>query len=247
MKLIFVILFYLAFIVNSHAKAVFKVSFGEHNYPPYAIIEKGRLVSGIIKDINDAITEKLSVDIEYVYLPRKRQVRALFSEKIDAIAISNPNWVEDKTKFLWSEPLFVEYNILVTAQKNNLTINKFSDLKGMTVGTLRGYFYPTLEKAFAQKQLLRSDVSRLDLNFSRLSKGWIDSFVDSHITINYHLQRIEQPEQYKISSLVISEHNIHSALSANSNVSVKQYNKTLIALKKAGVIDDILKKYQPLP
>lgn len=41
---------------------------------------------------------------------------------------------------------------------------------------------------------------------------------------------------------MISEHNILSALSANSNISIKQYNKTLIALKKAGVIDDFLRK-----
>jgi hypothetical protein len=60
MKLIFVVLFYLAFIVNAQAKAVCKVSFGEDNYPPYAIIVKGKSVSGTIKDINDAITEKLS-------------------------------------------------------------------------------------------------------------------------------------------------------------------------------------------
>ncbi|AOW78336.1 hypothetical protein A3Q34_16720 [Colwellia sp. PAMC 20917] len=60
MKLIFLMLFYLDFIVNAQAKAVCKVSFGEDNYFPYAIIVKGRSVSGTIKDINDAITEKLS-------------------------------------------------------------------------------------------------------------------------------------------------------------------------------------------
>ena len=114
----------------------------------------------------------------------------------------------------------------------------------MTVGTIQGYFYPTLETLFAEKILMRSDVNSLDLNFNRLSKGWIDSFVDSDIMIQYLLKSVDEPEQFKIASLVISEHDIQTALSTQSSVSLAKFNQALAALKETGSIDKILQKYQ---
>lgn len=203
MKNILLILLSISFTCSAQEKVLFKVGFGEHNNPPYAIIKDGKLVSGIIKDITEAIAKEINLDVEYIYIPKKRQERFLLNQKIDSLIISNEKWLINSDKFHWSQPLFLEQDILVTNTNKPFDIKQFSDLEYMSVGTIHGYFYPSLEDLFAKGKLIRSDVKSLNLNFSRLHKGWIDSFVDSNILIRYRLQRIEQPQQYKISSLII--------------------------------------------
>jgi polar amino acid transport system substrate-binding protein len=246
MKFILFFLLCVAFPTSSQDKLIFKVSFGEHNNPPYAIIENGKLVSGIIKNIIDAMSAELNVDIEYIYTPRKREERYLQNHKIDITVISNPSWLENSEQYLWSNPLFLEKDILVTVREKHLKINGLADLEQMTIGTILGYSYPVLDKLFLENKLMRSDVNRLNLNFHRLSKGWIDSFVDSNILIQYHLRNIPSPEQYEIQNFIVSEHNIQAALSVHSSVTLVQFNQALASLKAAGIINGILVKYQVL-
>lgn len=239
---IFCLLFWVIPFSVAYDETEFKVSFGSQNAPPYAIIENNELVGGIIRDIVLEIAAELNINVSFHYIPKKRTSGYLMTNKIHAVIISNPKWLEQSERFSWSIPLFKEQDVLVLNQ-SMLDIQNFDDLLGKTFGTIRGYYYPTIDSLFETDQIQRSDVSHLNLNFTRLEKGWIDAVVDSKILIDYYFS--QHPEHhFKLASLVVSEHNVHTAISPQSPVSVEQFNLAFEKLKQHGVIDAILNKYR---
>ncbi len=220
----------------------FIVSFGVHNGPPFALIEGDRLVGGIIKDVAEEIANELNIIVSYVKVPRKRQENYLSKGIVHANLVSNPQWLKKRELLNWSEPLFFDQDVLVFQQSK--AKSKLSEVANMTVGTIRGYTYPNIEKYFARGDMLRSDVGNIELNFIRLEKGWIDTFVGSNLLIQNSLKNMAHPELFEVSPFSISEHGIYAALSPNSPVSIAQFNQVLIRLKKHGVIDAILNKYK---
>lgn len=227
--------------INAAPKLI--VGYGAHDAAPYAMTEAGYLTHGIIKDVIEELSDELNVDVEFLEVPRKRYARYLVANRIHLILISNPEWLGYSKDFDWSIPIFQETDVLVLAA-DKPTISQLNQLNGMRLGTIRGYIYPQLTELFNTKQLIRSDVRSMDLNFIRLKKGWIDAFVDSNILINYHLTQIEQSEYYQIAPLVISEHNIQAALAKGAPITIAQFNQALDKLKQNGVIDAILNRYK---
>ncbi|MBL4909176.1 MAG: transporter substrate-binding domain-containing protein [Alteromonadaceae bacterium] len=233
---------------NSFAKKkVFIVSYGANDAPPYAMTQGGKLSTGIIKDIFDRIAKELKIPIEYVKTPRKRAELYLSNERVNAIAISNPQWLANSHLYQWSEPIFAEKDWLVTLTKECKNINLVSDMQAMIIGTTRGYVYPKLTHYFNNKSILRSDAKNIQANFQRLKLGRLDGFIDSNILIEYHLQLYypnkKQQAQFTIEKVKISQHYIHTAISANSPVSAIEFNQVLAQLKTTGTISAILKKY----
>jgi len=66
--------------------------------------------------------------------------------------------------------------------------NKTPDFRGMVISTIRGYTYPSLEPYFEKEQLIRYDISNLQVNLIRLELNRIDALVDAEMLINYQLQ-----------------------------------------------------------
>ncbi|PCI60433.1 MAG: hypothetical protein COB35_09300 [Gammaproteobacteria bacterium] len=233
---------------NYAQNKTFIVSYGANDAPPYAIVKKDKLFAGIIKDIFDAIVKDLDIKVKYVQTPRKRAEIYLASGKINAIAISNPQWLHQSNMYQWSDAIFVEKDLLVTLIKHQKKITKIAEMTNMIIGTTRGYKYPTLTKAFSDKRILRSDATNIAANFARLKLARIDGFIDSNILIKHHLTNLtlqhDTPKKiFQIEPIIISEHFIHTALSSNSPVSASQFNNALHKLKKNGTIHAILKKY----
>lgn len=222
----------------------FLVSYGSHNGQPYVFIEKNKLASGIIKDIADELAKLLQVEINYRETPRKREFTHLAQNINHAIIISNPEWVHNSEQYQWSEPIFIGKTVLVVNKHNSKVVNKIDDLANMTLGTIRGYHYPILDPLFDKNIVFRSDVKSIELNFSRLNKGWIDGLVDSNLLARYYLKTMPvEQKNVVISTLFINEYPLRSALSPNSPVTLAKYNEALKQMKQNGTINTILKKY----
>ena len=224
----------------------FVISYGANDAPPYAITDNHKLTSGIIKDLFDQLAQQLNITIEYVQTPRKRAELYLNNGRIDAIAVSNPKWLANSDSYQWSEPLFAEQDWLVTLTKKKKKITAIEQMKGMIIGTTRGYVYPKLSNYFTKNTIIRSDAKNLQANFKRLQLERLDGFIDADILINYYFQQHyskTQQREFSIEKVNISQHYVHTAISANSPVSASQFNHALSQLKQQGIIDTILKKY----
>lgn len=244
LKHLILLSFLFPLVTFANTKDTLIVSYGDHNAAPYAIEEGETLHSGIIKDIASEIADELDINISFFKTPRKRTERYLENDTVHLVLISNPVWLDNSDKLQWSETVFIERDIIVTRATNNQKYRKIEDLKGMIIGTIRGFSYPNLQPFFDKEYFIRYDVSNLQVNFIRLELDRIDALVDADVAINYHLLTNKNDKDFRVSPLVVSKHNIQAALSPNSPVSIHDFNKALNKLKEQGVIAAILKKYQ---
>lgn len=218
------------------------ISYGSHNGAPYVIQSNNQIQSGLIWDIGHELAYKLNARAHFMKLPRKRQATYLEQGKIDVLLLSNPKWLNNHQRLNWSNALFEEQDLLVSLQHTLITKEK--DLHGLNIGTIRGYQYNILDAGFEKGHYYRDDVSNLVSNFDKLRLRRIDALVDSSILINYRLSTMSNPEIFKISPVVVSQHVIQAAVSPSANIPSHQIIDALNALKKEGVIDKIIKKYQ---
>ncbi len=221
------------------------VSFGAHNAEPYAILEGNQLVGGIIKDIADELADELDIDVIYVQTPRKRIERYLDTGVIHLVPISNPEWLKLGEQYRWSIPIFQDHDVLVTKDTNSRPIESLQDMRGMNLGTIRGYIYPTLTAMFADRIITRSDVRSLSSNIARLELDRIDGFIDSKTLTLYEMKQ-NHTDMLILTDVVISEHNIHAALSHHAPINIEALDQALKQLKERGVIEAILSQYTSL-
>jgi len=219
------------------------IGYGDHDAPPYAIEKAETLYSGIIKDIATEISDELDIGVTFVKTPRKRIERYLESDTIHLILMTNPTWLKSK-KLQWSDSLLIEKEVIVIKDDNLKEYQEISDLRGMIIGTIRGYKYPALQEFFDQEYFVRYDVSNLEVNFIRLSLNRVDALVGAEVLINYQLKQSKYSQLFKILPLTIHKYNIQAALSPNAPITLSQLNLVLKKLKDQGVIAAILKKYQ---
>ncbi|WP_076410515.1 ABC transporter substrate-binding protein [Shewanella sp. UCD-KL12] len=219
------------------------VSYGAHNSEPYAVLEVNQLVGGIIKEITDELADELDVDLVYVQTPRKRIERYLDTGTVHLVLISNPEWLTQGKQYQWSMPIFQDQDILVVKNNNLKQLEKVEDLKGMNLGTNRGYVYPAIEPMFAKGEVSRSDVRSITSNIARLELDRIDGFIDSKVLIHYEMQR--KTHELQLTELVVSEHNIHAALSHHAPITIEALNEALAQLQSRGVIEAVLSRYSP--
>jgi polar amino acid transport system substrate-binding protein len=223
-------------------KTTLVIGYGEHNAAPYTIESGEELQDGIIKDIAKEIATEIGINTTFVKIPRKRTERNLLNDDIHLVLLSNPAWLSNK-KLRWSGTLFTQKDIMVVRADNQKKYNQISDFKGMVIGTIRGYIYPTLEPYFVNKQLIRYDVSNLQINLSILDLNRIDALIDAEMLINYQLKQSKNTHNFKVLPLTISQDNLKAVLSPNTPITMKQLNQTLQKLKDQGVIAGILKKH----
>ena len=219
-------------------------SFGSHNVAPYTFTDGDNIIGGVIWDIAHKLADELNVQVSFVNIPRMRQENNLENGVTDIILISNPNWLSNKNKFIFSKALFKEKDILVTLIDNPLTINTKEDLYGLDIGTIRGYKYPLIDEDIAQNHISRQDVRELDSNLQKLLLSRIDAYIDSSILVEYKLSKREDASKFRVEPLVISTHQIYAAISKKSSVPPRKIIAALEKLKKNGVIDAILHKYK---
>lgn len=220
------------------------IGYGDHDAPPYSIERSEKLHSGIIKDIATEISDELDISVTFVKTPRKRIERYLENNTIHLILMTTPAWLSNNDKLQWSDSYLVEKDVIVINADNPREYPQVSDLRGMIIGTIRGYKYPALQSFFNEKYFIRYDVSNLEVNFIRLALDRVDALIGADILIGYQLKRSKDAHRFKILPLKISENNIQAALSPDAPITLTQLNQVLKKLKHQGVIAAILKKYQ---
>jgi ABC-type amino acid transport substrate-binding protein len=219
-------------------------SFGSHNSAPYAITHGNKIVGGIIWDIANELADELNAQATFADIPRMRQTNYLKAGRTDVLLISNPMWLKNKENLIWSKALFDEFDVLLNRADNPLTIRNQEDLHGLNIGTIRGYKYQLIEEDIAQGLITRFDVRGLDANIGKLLLNRIDALIVSSTVINYRLSKRKDADKFKISPLILSNHQVYAAISPKSSISPKKIIDALNKLKEQGVIEAIIQRYK---
>lgn len=176
------------------------VRFGvfENAVLPLAEFRDGRPVRGIVVDMSHALAKEAGATGVIVPLPRLRLEPALQRGDVDAICFLTPGWVRnDPDSFGWTPALFTIKTLLVS-RLDAPTVNVLSDIpKGETLGTVRGYLYPSLEATFSSGRLRRDDAPNSERNFQKLKRGRFRHMLvgDLHLDYFQHLEAAPMPLQ----------------------------------------------------
>lgn len=137
--------------------------------------------SGLAKALVDYLNESVKGNVHFVLrnVPRQRLLKYHLQKEekfSDLVIFLAPRFISDekKTRFIWSPPLFSDYNVLIFDQKKPLNIKKLSDLKGMRFSTVRGYLYGKLDEMIINSNLIRQEANNEETSLRQIVIGRAD-------------------------------------------------------------------------
>ncbi|MYM25291.1 hypothetical protein GTP46_21915 [Duganella sp. FT135W] len=110
-------------------------------------------------------------------LPKKRIDNMMqFQHWQGVIAWTNPRFFydENKTRYLWTEPLLVEADLVVSHIDAPVKFAGLDTLRGKVLGTVLNQRYADVEPMLANRQLRRADAPTLESNVRKLLLKRVD-------------------------------------------------------------------------
>lgn len=220
-------------------------SYWDQATPPFVLTENDVIVGGIIKDIGDNIGHFLKRPASYLKLPVSRIEPYLKSGKVDADCVTSPIWKETPKDLLWSPVLFQGSDRFLVKNDTQITIQKFSDLKGKQIGIYNGYVYhPEIMKMIKNKSVTTVKIKDLKKGIELLQLDRIDTLIDFDTLIEYELLAQNLQNKFSLAEKHADDFNLFCAYSKESNVSPAEFNDAVAYLISTGKIKEILSAYR---
>lgn len=206
---------------------------------PLSTFTGERLSGGIVKDLGDALAQRLGLRARYLSLPSKRAPQALRDGAGDLLCYTRPQWIG--SDFLFTVPVLPNAEV-VAARADAPALHQLRQLADQPLGTVLGYHHPEVEKALGPG-FRRDNAIDMTANLRKLMAGRMAYALTDHLVLS-DLQR-RHPELGLREELVIGRFVAPCALSPNSSLSLKAINAALKALMAEGEVQRILDRYAP--
>lgn len=194
---------------------------------------------GIVFDLIDELSRRLSVEARYVVLPRQRLRHAAESGLAHLFPLGNPKWYQDVQALQWSQAWLEDEDRFVVRAENVAQMQSLADMENKQVGTILGYRYPELEG-----RMVRQDAKSLAQNLDRLRRHRLDAVVDSVIAIRYHIRSGQGRSALALTPVVAGRSARYLGLSKQAPVSVEALSTALQSMLDDGSVENILMRYQ---
>ncbi|CAN7270111.1 transporter substrate-binding domain-containing protein [Pseudoduganella sp. LjRoot289] len=145
--------------------------------PPFLMPDGGGLAAELVERLNAHLTGQYRLRLRHI--PRQRLMLAGMRDPASFEGVGlllSPAFVKEdrQPRFLWSEPVFYDYNVLVFAGPNAPRLSSAADLAGLRFGAIIGYRYLYLEQLLAAGRLRRQDTNAERLNLRKVALGRVD-------------------------------------------------------------------------
>lgn len=233
----FILLYSILISLQASAK---NMSIATLDWPPYV---ESKLHSGLALDIVKAVYNSQNISIEFKYLPWTRVLKD--TKDLYSSAGFPAYYSKQRSKiYYFSDPIVISKIAFFKLKDRSIPWKKISDLSKYKVCTVRGYFYG-LEfenNSFLKKEQSRSTILCLrKLITKKIDLVIGDAFVIKNLTKRDNLKgKINQAGYSYVSNqmhIIFSKKNIEGK--KNKDV----FNLGLKKIKKSGIYDSILKKY----
>ncbi|WP_460146960.1 substrate-binding periplasmic protein [Pseudomonas sp. S2_A02] len=210
---------------------------------PMVQIERGRPTQGILHDMMLSLATQVGVPAEFHILPRARVQNAMEHGEVDVRCYISTSWLppNQSGNYIWSVPLLVQRDLLIGRRGSPDSVNP-ADLPHQSIGTVRGYSYPTLQSLFDADQLHRDDARNQEQVLEKLLVGRYRYAVTNQWTLDWFNQRL-LPDQQLQSVALVHEQTVGCYVRNDPKVPVQRILNTLLQMKMSGEIDDIIRLY----
>lgn len=229
------------------ADSTLRIGVADSDGPPIVILGKGPnkgMISGLSKDLGDALARALNLRPDYQVLSRNRVESAIEANKVDVVCNANPKWYSNAAKLGWTREFYPQIERLITL-KSEPDITSLEQLAGKRIGTILGYHYAPLEPMWQAKRAVRVNETRIDLLMRGVQLKISDVAVDSELEFAaWAKTNPHEARALKMHPMVFTSLPTKCAVAPKSEVSVAQLDQAIERLDKNGQIKAILARYQ---
>lgn len=205
---------------------------------PMARFEGGVVTGGMLKDVGDALAQRLGRHPAYVIALNKDVKPMLTSGRADMMCHVMPMWIDGD--YQWTSPLFPDAEI-VAGQRSAAPLASLKDLRDKHVGTVADYRYPRISQVLG-RQFARVDAPTMEQNLQAMVKGTVPYTILSEATLAY-MKRNNTALNVQ-TRLVFAAFKTQCAVSRKSHVPFTDINQALDEMLKDGSIDQIVARYR---
>jgi len=220
-----------------------KLIFVCEEFPPYEYLQDGIATGMDIKIIN-AICKKAGLSYEIKFYPWERCIRMSKEGKADVIFALIKN--TERLGYLKYPDLPISYEkrVVLSLKSHTEQIKSILDLKGKTIGVVRGYSYGD---DFDKDTSFNRDISvSSESLINKLNSKRYDLIAINEYVAKYLISERSWPN-YKVHPYIITNGFLYSAFSLKSEIamsSFKRYNDALNAINDSGELKRIRNKYK---
>lgn len=209
---------------------------------PLVQIEAGQPTQGILYDLMLSLATQVGHPVQFQVLARARIAPAMEHGEVDVRCYVAQAWLGNLSgDYVWSVPLLVQRNVLVSAHVPPLSVN-VAKLAAQNIGTVLNYSYPPLEPLFANGQLQRDDARSEEQVLHKLVAGRFKYAVTNEWALERFNQRLPVGRRLHVVA-VIDEQSLGCYVRNDPALPVQHILRTLLRMKMSGEIDDIIRLY----
>ncbi len=234
--------FFAVALFSAASAQTLSLGYSDSDGEPFYLVQDGNLVGGFFFDLGQELGTQLGVPIVFKKYSRNRVENALASGEVDILPYNNPSWSANADQFLWTKPYFTKESLILLPKDHISDVASSSDLKGMRIGTILGYYYPTLDREFAAGTVQREDVATLEQNIAKLKIGRIDALIASRNELDWIVG--VRNEAFKTGSWVADSSPVSMAIFRGSSVPPETIAQAVETLRRQGIIQKIWAKYR---
>jgi len=205
---------------------------------PLARFTDDVLEGGIIKDLGDAIAERMGLAARYVSTPSARVSEALNSGRADCLCYALPEWLIGT--FYWSDPV-IEDAEEIASRFDAPPIKTLADLADEPVGTVIAYHYREVEAALGS-HFRREEAKTMELNIRKIVAGRMRYAIVEKLPFDYAL-RHNPTGQVRV-ALVYAPVAARCALSRGSAIEFSRFDAAVKSLIADGTVARIMATYK---
>ncbi|WP_108649808.1 substrate-binding periplasmic protein [Dongshaea marina] len=213
--------------------------------PPYLIVHKEGLPTGIIWDILSRVAKQQGYRLVPVKTPRKRVDQSMRFGQLDATARAM-EWTPDPEQFIFSEPMFKARDVIFSPIQRPLQFSSPKDLIGKKLRAQLGYHYPKLAPYFNTHQILRMDDmdSYQQLRKLLLAPYRFDGAIVNEWVGRWLIRRHQWQGYFAISKQDVGDVDYRLMFNKKWLSFVDAFNRELTKMKKNGQLQEIVQSYQ---
>jgi len=207
--------------------------------PPFATLVQGEFVGEFI-DVAKLLAKSANLNITFIRCPFARCLALVKLGSADMIfgLLKLPEREQD---LLFIEPPYLEQTSplkFYTLSKHNFSINEYSDLKDLTIGTLRGSAY--FEPFDTDTNINKIELTSREQMVNMLLKGRIDTFLEREESV-LPLVSKQDYQQFSIANYAYNK-TVKSYIAISKNSSIKQYAGSFSATLAKAIDEGVIAK-----
>lgn len=224
----------------------FRVMRYNDEYPPLCFSNNGELV-GTTVDVLNAVCVITGDTYTFVSAPFPRAQMLFDDGKIDLEASVCPAWREhNKVRGVYTIPYTDSVNVMVFRSRDTfMGVREDLDLKGKSVGIVRGYCYPAYDPLFEEGVIERVEDRTSTRLLEQLVNGRVDLIFVHKPFVEYMMKVHPKYAGFKIGK-VVSSREIMMRFHPSKAKAVERFNSALKHLKESGELAKIYARYRKL-